>query len=352
MNNSFWKNKKVFVTGHTGFKGAWLSLVLKRLGADVYGYSIDVPTNPSLFEELKLDKLINKDIRADINDIQNLKSEMIESKPDIVIHLAAQSLVRKSYLFPLETYKTNVIGTLNVLDAIREIKTVKSCLVVTTDKCYENNEWSWGYREVDKLGGKDPYSSSKACTEILTKSFRESFFDENKIRISTARAGNVIGGGDWAEDRIITDIVHSIVNNQKLVLRNPKAIRPWQHVLEPVKAYLKIAELNYMNEVSSDCFNVGPDGDSERDVEWVAREFYNSWNVECSWDFDKKNNPPEAKFLKLDNSKIKQVIGWSPKNNIIQTVKMTADWYRTYYENKEAILEKTLSQIDEMMEIN
>lgn len=351
MDNNFWKNKKVFVTGHTGFKGSWLCLVLNRLGAEVYGYSIDVPTTPSLFEVVEVNKFIKKDTRADINDLKTLTEELNKSQADIVIHLAAQSLVRKSYLSPIETYKTNVLGTLNVLEACRNISSVKSCLVITTDKCYENNEWTWGYREIDRLGGRDPYSSSKACAEIATKSFRESFLDENKIRVSTVRAGNVIGGGDWAEDRIVTDIVKAITSNQNLVLRNPNAIRPWQHVLEPILAYLKITKLNYLNELPSECFNVGPESESEKNVGWIASEFFKAWGKEFKWNQDTKSNPHEAKFLKLDNSKIKSLTGWSPKNDIWKTIEMTASWYKVFHEDKKNLLDKTLEQIDDMLEI-
>lgn len=346
MDSKFWKNKKVFITGHTGFKGSWLCLVLKRLGAEAYGYSIDIPTSPSLFETLDIKNLIKKDIRGDINDLGLITEEIKNAQPDIVIHLAAQSLVRKSYSTPIETYKTNVIGTLSVLEACRKTPSVKSCLVITTDKCYENNESAWRYREDDRLGGHDPYSSSKACAEIATKSFRESFLKESDMRVTTVRAGNVIGGGDWAEDRIVTDIFKAISSKQELILRNPGAIRPWQHVLEPVCAYLKVAELNFLNTLPSESFNVGPNEESEKNVGWIATEFYKAWGKEFKWQQDTKANPHEANFLKLDNSKIKSMVGWAPKLNIDQVIEMTASWYKTYEEDKKNIAAKTFEQID------
>lgn len=346
MDVKFWKNKKVFITGHTGFKGAWLSLVLNRLGAEVYGYSIDVPTCPSLFETLGLKNLIKKDIRGDINDLNLLTEEIKKTNPDIVFHLAAQSLVRKSYSTPIETYKTNVLGTLSVLEASRQTSSIKACIVITTDKCYENNEWYWRYREDDRLGGHDPYSSSKACAEIATKSFRESFLKESDLRVTTVRAGNVIGGGDWAEDRIVTDIFKAIISKQELVIRNSGAIRPWQHVLEPICAYLKIAELNFLNKLPSESFNVGPNEESEKNVGWIATEFYKAWGKDFKWLQDKKANPHEANFLKLDNSKIKSLVGWAPKLNIAQVIEMTASWYKTYEEDRKNIADKTFEQID------
>jgi CDP-glucose 4,6-dehydratase len=350
MDIKFWKNKKIFITGHTGFKGAWLCMILNHLGADVYGYSIDIPTTPSLFEVLQIKDLVKKDIRGDINDLALLSEEMKTAGPDIVIHLAAQSLVRKSYSSPIETYKTNVLGTLSVLEACRNTKSIKACLVITTDKCYENHEWAWGYRETDTLGGHDPYSSSKACAEIATKSFRESFLNENDIRVTTVRAGNVIGGGDWAQDRIVTDIVKSILNNEELILRNPNAIRPWQHVLEPLLAYLNIVELNFLNKLPSEKFNIGPNSDSEKSVGWIASAFYKSWGKEFKWQQDKKVNLHEAKFLKLDNSKIKSVVGWNPKLTIEETVEMTASWYKIFNEDHENIKAKTFEQINTLLE--
>lgn len=352
MNTAFWKNKKVFLTGHTGFKGSWLCMVLNRLGAEVYGYSIDIPTSPSMFEALEIKKLINRDIRGDISDLGLLSEEIKQSQPDIVIHLAAQSLVRKSYATPIETYKTNVLGTLSVLEACKNTKSVKTCIVITTDKCYENNEWFWRYRENDRLGGHDPYSSSKACAEIATKSFRESFLNEDDIRVSTVRAGNVIGGGDWASDRIVTDIFKSISSKQELVLRNPGAIRPWQHVLEPICAYLKVAELNYLNKLPSETFNVGPNEESEKNVGWIASEFYKAWGKEFKWQQDTNSNPHEANFLKLDNSKIKSLVGWAPKLDISQAIEMTASWYRTYEEDNKNLKIKTFEQIDFLLGAN
>ncbi len=350
MTIKFWKNKKVFITGHTGFKGAWLCMVLNRLGSEVYGYSIDIPTTPSMFETLEIENLIKKDIRGDVNDLAFLSNEIKNAKPDIIIHLAAQSLVRKSYTSPIETYKTNVLGTLSILEACRNIKSVKTCVVITTDKCYENNETNQRFRESDRLGGHDPYSSSKACAEIATKSFRESFLNENDIRVTTVRAGNVIGGGDWAEDRIITDIFKSISSNQDLVLRNPTAIRPWQHVLEPICAYLEIAKLNFLNKLPSEIFNVGPDEESEKNVGWIASEFYKAWGKDLKWQQDLSNNPHEANFLKLNNSKIKEIVGWSPKLDIYQAIEMTASWYKTYQEDNKNLRSKTIEQIDFILE--
>jgi CDP-glucose 4,6-dehydratase len=345
LNQNFWRNKNVFITGHTGFKGAWLSYILCELGAKVTGYSFDPETSPNLYSLLELTNRITNDIRGDINDCASLASSMIETKPDIVFHLAAQSLVRESYVDPLKTYQTNVMGTLNVLEAIRNCQTVKSSIIVTTDKCYENPETSRPFKESDPLGGYDPYSSSKACAEILTSSYRRSFLDENTQRVFTVRAGNVIGGGDWNKDRIITDLFQSISQGKLMSLRNPQAIRPWQHVLEPLEAYLMIAEAGFVKKLNSDSFNIGPQRESVKTVEWIVEQFGKSWGLPSKVETSKGNHPHEALNLTLDNSKVQHMLDWKPRFTLEEAVRMTSDWYKVYLEYPEKVISFTRSQI-------
>lgn len=345
----FWKNKNVFITGHTGFKGAWLCLILRKLGANVTGYALEPETTPNLFSLLNLTSEISNDLRGDINDQKKLTLAMTKCMPDIVFHLAAQSLVRESYADPFKTYQTNVMGTLNVLEAIRACESVKSSIIVTTDKCYENPETTRPFTESDALGGFDPYSSSKACVEILTSSFRRSFIDERFQRVFTVRAGNVIGGGDWSKDRIITDIFLSLAQKKPLSLRNPQAIRPWQHVLEPLEAYLMIAEAGFENKLTSDCFNIGPNVDSVKSVEWIAEKFGQLWGEKMSFSQMHGNQPHEAKNLTLDNSKIQHLVGWKPRFTINEAVQMTAEWYRHFLDNPDDIIPFTSSQVLKIM---
>lgn len=334
-NFSFWKNKKVFITGHTGFKGSWLSLMLSQLGSDIYGYALQPPTKPSLFEEANIGQLIKSHI-GDIRDYNNLLSVLQHVSPDIVIHMAAQPLVRESYKNPIETYSTNVMGTVNLLEAIRHTPSIKAVVNVTTDKCYENQEWIWAYRENEPMGGYDPYSNSKGCSELVTSSFRNSFFNSKEyskhgVAIATARAGNVIGGGDWAEDRLIPDFIRSITKGEKLKIRSPYAIRPWQHVLEPLTAYLILA--NKLFENGTECaqaWNFGPDDSDAKNVEWITSKICNLWGENASYEIDNNPQPHEANYLKLDCSKAKALLGWYPRWDVEKSLSYIVDWNKAF----------------------
>ncbi len=343
VDRKFWNGKKVFLTGNTGFKGSWLTVWLLEMGAKVVGYSNEVPTNPSIFEAANLKEKIHY-IEADINDFQTLNSSIIEAKPDVVFHLAAQPLVRLSYKTPIETYETNVIGTIKVLEAIRSVQTVRSAVMITTDKCYENREWEFGYREIDPMGGYDPYSSSKGAAELAISSYRKSFFQDSDTKISSARAGNVIGGGDWADDRLIPDLVRGATTNTKVKIRNPLAIRPWQHVLEPLSGYLVLAQKCFNAETyADDAWNFGPENNDAKNVEWISDLASEVWGEEDLWELDVENHPHEAKFLKLDISKAYQLLKWSPKWDAKEAVTRTITWYKDFYEGK-----KTPSEVYQM----
>lgn len=339
----FYKDKKVLITGHTGFKGSWLCLVLKQFGADVYGYALIPPTSPSLYVEADIDKMITSYI-GDIRDFSNLSKVMSDVKPDIVIHMAAQALVRESYLNPIETYSVNVMGTVNLFEAIRYCSSVKAVVNVTSDKCYENREWNWGYRENEPMGGHDPYSSSKGCSELITSSFRKSFFDvidseKHPVLIASARAGNVIGGGDWAKDRLIPDFVKSISKGENLIIRNPNAIRPWQHVLEPLSGYLMLAEKLFNNNKKfADSWNFGPDDKDAKNVAWISSRICELWIENSSFIIDDKPHPHEANYLKLDCSKAKAILGWNPKWNIEKTLEKVVEWYKVFYNHQNVRL--------------
>ncbi len=349
-NKNFWKGKKVLITGHTGFKGSWLCLLLNHLGSDIYGYALEPPTNPSLFEEAKIGKLITSYI-GDIRDYDKLFSVIQKIKPDIIIHMAAQALVRKSYNNPLETYSINIIGTANLFEAIRYTSGIKAVVNVTTDKCYENRERLLGYREDEPMGGYDPYSSSKACSEIITAAYRRSFFnpkDNNHVTaIATARAGNVIGGGDWADDRLIPDFIKAITKGEKVKIRSPYAIRPWQHVLEPLSGYLILAEKLYNEGTKfAEAWNFGPDDKDAKSVEWMIKTICNYWGEDASYCIDKNPQPHEANYLKLDCSKAKNKLEWLPKWNIEITLKSIVEWNKAYLngENIRAITEKQINE--------
>jgi len=354
MNNLFngtYKQRKVLITGHTGFKGSWLCLLLDQLGADVYGYALEPPTKPSLYKEAKIDELITSYI-GDIRDYDNLLKVIQKIQPEIVIHMAAQPLVRESYKNPIETYSTNVMGTVNLLEAIRYTSSVKAVVNVTTDKCYENREWHWGYRENEPMGGYDPYSNSKGCSELVTSSFRNSFFnpkDYNKhgVAVATARAGNVIGGGDWAEDRLIPDFIRSMTKGEELKIRSPYAIRPWQHVLEPLAGYLMLAKKLFIEGSKyAEAWNFGPDDKDAKNVEWITRTICDLWGDGASFSIDTNPQPHEANYLKLDCSKAKAELGWIPKWNIETTLKSIVDWNKSYLSG-ENIRQVTASQINQ-----
>ena len=346
VNPSFWQGKKVFLTGHTGFKGSWLSIWLQSMGAVVKGYSLSTPTNPSLFVVADVAHNMESQI-SDIRDLDVLKESMLNFNPDILIHMAAQPLVRLSYVEPVDTYTTNVIGTVNVLEAARTCPNLKAIVSVTTDKCYENKEWAWGYRENEPMGGHDPYSSSKGCAELVTSAYRTSFFNTNdSAALATARAGNVIGGGDWADDRLIPDILKAFENSKAVVVRNPLSTRPWQHVLEPLSGYLVLAEHLYTyGQEYAQAWNFGPKDEDCKPVNWILDQMVKTWGKDASWELDANNNPHEAGFLKLDCSKAKQKLHWEPKWNLEFTLKSIVNWHKSYM-NKEDLKKECLKEID------
>lgn len=347
--NGVYKGKKVFITGHTGFKGSWLCLILKQLGADIYGYALDPPTKPSLFCEAKINELITSHI-GDIRDLDYLKEVIQKTQPEIVFHLAAQPLVRESYKSPVDTYAINVMGTVNLLEACRNTPSARAIVNVTTDKCYENKEWHWGYRENEPMGGYDPYSNSKGCSELVTSAYRNSFFnhtkyDDYKVALASARAGNVIGGGDWAEDRLIPDFIKAISKGEKVKIRSPYAIRPWQHVLEPITGYLTLAEKLYTEGSKfAEGWNFGPDDSDSQNVEWIINNICKIWGEGASYEVDNNPHPHEANYLKLDCSKAKAELGWMPKWNIETTLKSIVDWNKDFQKG-ENIRKVTINQI-------
>lgn len=333
---NFWKGKKVFITGHTGFKGSWLVLWLNKLEAEVTGYSLEEEQN-FFFKSAGLDKLITS-FTGDIRNLEFLAETLHACSPDIVIHMAAQSLVRPSYDAPVNTFSTNVMGTVNILEAVRQTDSVKAVVIVTSDKCYENREWVWGYREQDPMGGHDPYSASKGCAELVTSAYRKSFFQENQTAIATVRAGNVIGGGDWSKDRIIPDIMRAIGKGESVVIRNPTAIRPWQHVCEPLSGYLLLAEQLYTKGSEyADCWNFGPDNDGAWPVSWLIDYICSKWGDNAGWDQDSRVHPHEANFLKLDCSKAKSRLGWKPLLTIESALDWTIEWYKSFYNGADIL---------------
>lgn len=344
----FYKNKKVLVTGHTGFKGAWLCILLKKLGAKVIGYSLPPLEGECLFSIGEVEKGMTS-IFGDIRDRGKLEEIFDKERPEMVFHLAAQPLVRESYVNPVYTYETNVMGTVNVLECIRKYKCVKSFLNVTTDKVYENKEWEWGYRENEPLDGYDPYSNSKSCSELVTHSYQRSFLEQLNICVSTARAGNVIGGGDFAKDRIIPDCVRAAVKKENIVIRNPYAVRPFQHVLEPLTAYLMIGEKQWEDKSLQGCYNVGPDDKDCITAGRMAQLFCQQWGEGLSWIDEHDGGPHEAAFLKLDCSKIKKKIGWHPVWSIEEAVEKSIQWTKAYYQ-KEMVLPIMITQIEEYID--
>lgn len=333
MNLSFYKNRSVLITGHTGFKGSWMCKMLINAGAKVTGYALEAPTAPSLFEMCELNKQMNSVI-GDIRDIEHLQQVFEEVQPEIVIHMAAQPIVRDSYKNPVYTYDVNVMGTVNILECVRKSSSVKSFVNVTTDKVYLNKEWSWGYRENEELNGYDPYSNSKSCSELVTSSYKNSFFSEGQVAISTARAGNVIGGGDFANDRIIPDCVRAVSEGKEIIVRNPYSTRPYQHVLEPIAAYLMIAQKQYENKELAGNYNVGPDDTDCWTTGELVTLFCNKWNqamgTEVAWKNVYDGGPHEANFLKLDCSKLKNTFGWKPRWNVETTMEKIVEWTRVY----------------------
>lgn len=345
MNPEVWRGKRVFLTGHTGFKGSWLSLLLEGLGAQVTGYALSPTTQPSLFELANVASGMRASHLADIRDAAPLLAAMQDAEPEIVLHLAAQPLVRTSYRDPVETWSTNVMGTVNVLETVRACPSVRAVLVVTTDKCYENREWAWGYRENDALGGYDPYSASKASAELVVASYRRAFLADKGVLVATARAGNVIGGGDWSEDRLIPDAARAVASGKQLVIRNPKATRPWQHVLEALSGYLLLLEHLLNGEADfATAFNFGPATEGNRTVQEVLDGLGKHW-PELIWQHDPSQQPHEAGFLFLDTSLARSKLKWSSRWDFDTGIKQTANWYRQVMDNPELARAITLQQI-------
>ena len=351
-----YKNKKVLVTGHTGFKGAWLALWLTELGAEVVGYALEPPTNPSLFTVLKLAEKIQH-ITGDIRDGDNLKAVFQQCQPEIVFHLAAQSLVRLSYQEPQLTYETNIMGTVNLYEAVRKTTSVKTVVNITSDKCYQNQEWVYGYRENDPMGGYDPYSSSKGCAELITTAYRNSFFNvkdygqTHQVALASVRAGNVIGGGDWAADRLVPDCIRALTKNEEIYIRNPQATRPWQHVLEPLSAYLWLAALMNENPIAfSTCWNFGPNDEDILTVAEIVKKVIELWGA-GSYQVNPDTKYHEVKLLKLDVSKAHVQLKWRPVYRADKALEQTVSWYREYYKgNSDSIYNYTIRQIQEYID--
>jgi len=354
MNTSFWKNKKVLITGHTGFKGSWLCMLLNQQGAKVFGYALNPPTEPSLYKICNIDSYVDSTI-ADIRDFETLHKTIERVNPEIIIHMAAQPLVRESYKNPVETYQINVMGTVHLLEAVRQIGGVKALVNVTTDKCYENKEWSWGYRENEPMGGYDPYSNSKGCSELVTSSFRNSFFNtstyaQHGLALASGRAGNVIGGGDWADDRLIPDIIRAIAQGEKVKIRSPFAIRPWQHVLEPLTGYLTLAEKLYTEGTKyAEGWNFGPMDEDAKPVEWIVQKLCAKWGDNASYEIDKNPQPHEATYLKLDCSKARQALQWQPRWRLERTLNSIVEFTKAY-QNKENIQDICNKQIADYLQ--
>lgn len=346
MDLGFYRGKTVLVTGHTGFKGSWMCRVLTMHGANVVGYSLEPPTNPSLFEAAGIEKSITS-VTGDIRDLARLNETMQKHRPEIVIHMAAQPIVRESYRDPVYTYETNVMGTVNICEAVRQCDSVRSFVNVTTDKVYRNNEWEWGYRETDALDGYDPYSNSKSCSELVTSSYTKSFLNANGVAVSTCRAGNVIGGGDFAKDRIIPDCVRAMEKGEEIIVRNPYSTRPYQHVLEPVVTYLTLAAMQYEKPELAGNYNVGPDDCDCVNTGDLVDLFCEKWGDGASWkNVSEANAPHEANFLKLDCSRIKSVLGWKPRWHITDAVEKTVEWSRAYLAGNDvnSVMEKQINE--------
>lgn len=348
MNVEFWQGKRVFLTGHTGFKGSWLSLWLQSMGAFVKGYALNPPTEPNLFTVAKVAEGMESEI-GDIRDLDRLKRSMVAFNPDILIHMAAQPLVRYSYKEPLETYEVNVIGTAKVLEAARGCPSLRAIVNVTTDKCYENREWYWGYREDEPMGGFDPYSSSKGCAELVTSAYRRSFMQDSGIGLASARAGNVIGGGDWSEDRLIPDILRAFEKGEAVIIRNPGAIRPWQHVLEPLSGYLMLAERLFETPRDyAEGWNFGPNDEDAKPVYRILDHMVSLWGDGASWQLDDDSHPHEAGFLKLDISKARARLQWRPTWCLQDALARTVRWHRAWLEDQDMKAE-CLNEIREYM---
>ncbi len=344
-NPDFWCGKRVLMTGHTGFKGSWLSLWLQSMGVELRGIALPPTTSPALFSLGRVVQGMDHQV-ADIRDYDRVRVLISEFKPEILFHMAAQPLVRLSYQQPIDTYATNVMGTVHVLEAARRSGSVRAVVNITTDKCYENKEWDWGYREDEPMGGYDPYSSSKGCAELVSGAYRKSFLDAEGIALATARAGNVIGGGDWALDRLVPDILRALETQQTVKIRNPNAIRPWQHVLEPLSGYLLLAERLYQHDKTyAESWNFGPRDEDAQPVHWIVNHLCKAWGNDASWELQPGNHPHEASYLKLDISKAKNRLSWSPQLNLEEALDYVAEWYLAY-KNAKDVRELTCNQIE------
>jgi len=356
MSPEFWKGRTVLVTGHTGFKGSWLSLWLQMLGAEVVGLALAPESAPNMFEDANVGRGMQS-LYRDIRDLGAVGEVVDEYKPEIVVHMAAQSLVRPSYSDPVATYGTNVMGTVHVLEAIRNAEHVRAAVIVTSDKCYENREWVWGYRECDPMGGWDPYSSSKGCAELVTAAYRRSFFDAKAERgvgpnVASARAGNVIGGGDWSVDRLIPDLIRGALSDRSTEIRNPGAVRPWQHVLEPLSGYLLLAERLWAgDEHAAEGWNFGPSEIDTKSVAWIADRICDGWGTGATWTTTSGGHPHEASALRLDSSKARAYLRWSPKWTLEVGVDKTVEWYKAHRNGKD-VYEVSMEQIDSYMTNN
>ncbi len=347
MTPEFWRGKKILLTGHTGFKGGWLSLWLQNMGADVCGFALSAPTQPSLFRVADIADGM-RSVDGDVRDLAALEQLVAECRPEIVVHMAAQSLVRHSYAYPVETYATNVMGTVNLFEALRRCPSARVILNITSDKCYENREWLWGYRENEAMGGHDPYSSSKGCAELVTAAYRQSYFAsaDSPVVLASARAGNVIGGGDWATDRLIPDMIRAFLDDEAVIIRNPHAIRPWQHVLEPLSGYLGLIEhLWESGQAFAGGWNFGPADQDARPVRWIVERMIELWGDGARYELDTREQVHEAGYLKLDSSQARTRLDWSPQLDLAQALRWLTDWYRAYRDGQN-MRSVTLAQIE------
>lgn len=349
VHPAFWQGKRVFMTGHTGFKGSWLSLWLQSMGAEVQGYALAPPTTPALFTEARIAQGMRSTL-GDVRDLESLQACMRNFRPDMVIHMAAQPLVRQSYTDPVTTYATNVMGTVHILEAARHTDSVRAIVNVTTDKCYENKEWVWGYRENEPMGGHDPYSNSKGCSELVTSAYRNSFFGAGQVVLASARAGNVIGGGDWAVDRLVPDILRAFDQRQPVRIRNPHATRPWQHVLEPLSGYLVLLEHLFNHGAAyAEGWNFGPREDDAQPVQWIVEHMARLWDADARWEVDAGEHPHEAHYLKLDIAKARMQLRWQPRWSLAHALKHIVDWHRAW-RAQEDVRALCLTQIQQYQE--
>jgi CDP-glucose 4,6-dehydratase len=347
---AFWRGRQVLVTGHTGFKGAWLSLWLQSLGARVSGLSVDVPTNPSLYELVGVGDQLESEATVDIRDFEPLRDAVEQAAPEVVLHLAAQALVRPSFADPRATFETNVMGTVNVLEAIRSAPSVRVAVIVTSDKCYENREWDWGYREDEAMGGHDPYSSSKGAAELVTAAYRRSFFEpDGRVAVASARAGNVIGGGDWAAERLIPDIVRAATQGETLRIRNPQSVRPWQHVVNPLSGYLLLAERLWEGPAFVGGWNFGPLDDDAAPVSWIVERMAERWAGRLVWEAAPGPHPHEAGLLKLDSSRARRLLEWRPPVSLSQALDSIVDWHEAQVAGADMRAE-TLAQLERFLD--